>query len=76
MNKYSVVLSCSCGHEEVLTVKDKDNNNVPINNTIEVYINGDDPDHNKMVLQCSECGTTQSLAIIKEEVQEEENKPE
>lgn len=71
MNSYQLVLKCSCGFEEVLTVMEE--------NGIQIHIGSSDLtedgiDNSKLVLDCKKCGAKLSLEIIEKVEPIEEKK--
>ena len=67
MSKYMLKLKCSCGHEEELTVRNSDGEAISSDNGLQLYINGDDPSHNTITFECSECKARISLVLEKDD---------
>lgn len=67
MAKYSLILRCGCGHEEELTVKNSEGETISSDNGLQLYINGDDPIHNTITFECSECKSKIALVLEKDD---------
>jgi len=67
MVKYTLKLKCSCGHEEILTVKNSEGKEISSDNGIQLYISGDDPEHNTIAFECAKCKAAIALVLEKED---------